>query len=108
MSLLTSPVRSFGAREASTVAGDAATQVLASPTVRAGATLHNASDSLELWVRLTERGSIAPTISSADRDFVVTPKGTLVLDVADTVDIYVQNSSGAATTSPYTATEVKR
>lgn len=108
MSLLTSPLRSFGAREASTVAGNAATRLLSNPTVRAGVFLHNASDSFELWVRLVEAGSAAPTLSASDRDFVVAPKGTLVLDVADTVALYAQNSSGAATLSPYTATEVKR
>jgi len=101
-------VRSFGAREASTVAGNVATRILSSPTVRAGSILHNASDSLELWVRLTESGASAPTISASDRDFVIAPKGTLILDVADTIAIYAQNSSGAATLSPYTATEVKR
>lgn len=108
MTSISNPVRSFGAREAATVAGNASTRILASPTVRSGAFLHNASATLSLWVRLVERGATAPTITADDRDFVLDPGGTLLLDVADTVDIYAQNSSGVATTSPYTATEVKR
>lgn len=102
------PIRSLGAREASTVAGNAASRILSSPTARAGVMIHNASATHSLWVRLVEQGASAPTISSADRDYVVPPENTLTLDVSETLDIYAQNSSGGTTTSAYTATEVKR
>jgi len=101
-------VRSFGAREAATVAGNAATRLLAAPSIRSGVFVHNASASLDLWIRLAEQGTATPTIAADDRDFVVPPGGTILLDVSDTIDIYAQNASGAATTSAYTATEVKR
>lgn len=90
------------------MAGNTATRILATPTARAGILLHNASASLSLWVRLVERGAAAPTITAADRDFVAAPESTLLLDVSETIDLYAQNSSGSATTSPYTAAEVKR
>src|SRR5690349_14766461 len=104
----TQPIRALGAREASTVAGNAASRILASPTTRTGVMLHNASGSLSLWVRLVEQGSGAPTISASDRDYVIPPENTLTLDIGQTVDVYAMNSSGGATTSAYTATEVRR
>lgn len=102
------PIRSLGAREASTVAGNAASRVLSSPTARAGVMIHNASVAHSLWIRIVEQGASAPTITSSDRDYVIPPENTLTLDVSETLDLYAQNSSGAATTSAYTATEVKR
>jgi hypothetical protein len=102
------PVRSLGAREAATVAGNAATRILASPTPRSGILLHNASPTLSLWLRLAEQGAAPPTISASYRDYVVPPENTIELEVSELVDVYAQNASGGATTSPYTATEVKR
>jgi hypothetical protein len=102
------PIRSIGAREAATVAGNAATRILASPTARTGVLIHNAHQSHSLWIRLVDRGSSPPTLSASDRDYVIPPENTLNILASDTVEIYAQNSTGNSTTTPYTATEVKR
>ena len=102
------PIRSLGAREATSLSGNAASRILTADGPRAGILLHNASPSLSLWIRLVEQGGAAPTITASDRDFVIPPEQTLILDVDESIDIYGQNSSGAATTSAYCAAEVRR
>lgn len=102
------PIRSFGAREANTLAGNAASRILSGDGPRAGILLHNASPSLSLWIRMVEQGASAPAISASDRDFVIPPEQTLLLDVDESIEIYGQNSSGASTTSAYCAAEVRR
>jgi hypothetical protein len=102
------PIRSLGARGAANVAGNAATRIVVASSARSGAIIHNASPTHSLWLRVVEQGAAAPTITSSDRDFVVPPENSLVLDIGPALEVYAQNSSGGATLSPYTATEVLR
>lgn len=100
-------IRGIATRVAGTVAGNAVTKIFANPTLsRAGIQIHNASTSLDLWVRAVNEGASAPSITQADKDFLIPPNATLSLAFDRTIDVYVVNSSGAATTSAYTATEV--
>lgn len=107
----TSPDDAKLLREASTCTGNAAKKILASRvagSLRLGVEIHNADGTYELWVYPVPRDDTAPTISSTDRNFCIQPKTTLALSYGSEIDIYVMNSSGAATTSNYVATEVRR
>lgn len=107
MPIYSTVIRGIAARAAGTVAGNAATRLFTTPTLnRAGIEIHNASTSLDLWVRAVNEGAAAPTITLADKDFLIPPNTTLSLAYDSNINVYILNSSGAATTSAYTAREV--
>ena len=99
-------IRSIGAVDDGTCAGNAAHQVLANtaPPRRSGLMVKNHDASLNLWVKLVPRGTSSVTLSSTSNNYVVGPNATLLIGASESVDVYVQNSAGDATTSRYTAT----
>ncbi len=101
-------IRNVFNRQSSTVAGDAWTKFSASGSSRAGVEIRNADPTLKLWVRRVERGTSAPSAPAGpqDADFAIDPDTTLALGYADSVDIYLANSSGSGTTSKFVVSEV--
>lgn len=99
------------ARQATTCAGNAASEALSNRIQggnRSAVRFHNCDATYYLWIREVGVEDAAPTISSTDKDFQVAPGATLTIEAGSDVKHFVQNSSGAATTSSYTATELRR
>lgn len=95
-------------KEASTCAGNAATKLFSAAQLssRAAVQIHNADASISIWVLCQNRGTAAPTISITNKTYVIPAGSTLDIPAGPSVDIYVQNASGAATTTAYVAHEV--
>lgn len=86
--------------------GDQPTLAPPAASRRTGLELHNADPALDLWIVAAPAGAAAPTISAQDKDYAIPPGSTLVLEYAETLAVWVQNSSGAATTSPFVVKEL--
>lgn len=87
-----------------TCAGNAATKISFTNTPkRSVVTIKNHSTSLNIWVEFVNRGASAPTISSTAHAFMVPPLMTQTFGTSDSIDIYIENDSGAATTAAYSA-----
>lgn len=93
-------------RSTGTVAGNAATKVPATKMAnRKGVLIHNPNATYDLWGVMVNGAASAPTISATDRDFVVGQNRTVFVPCSEGLDLYLQNSSGAATTSEYVVSE---
>lgn len=93
-------IQNLGDSYASTVAGNAATKLPDAETqFRAGMFIHNCDATYSVWVDIVSNGASTPTISATAKLFVILPGETLELWAGRGVDVYAQNSTGAATTS---------
>lgn len=108
MSIYIPTITSRPTRESSTCAGNAATKLFSSAQLqaRAGIEIVNADSTVYLLVKGVARGAAAPTITTQDYDWMIAPNATLSLNYGSAMDVYVQNSTSAATTSKYIAYEV--
>lgn len=89
-----------------TPAGNAATKVPTTNTAsRDLLVIANTSAIYALYVKQVEAGAAAPTISATSWHYYIPPLSTLNLLATSASDFYVQNSSGAATTSTCTVME---
>lgn len=96
-------------KEATTCTGTTATEVFATVNQlqsRAAVQIHNADASISIWVLCQNRGTAAPTMSITNKTYVIPAGSTLDIAVGSSVDVYLQNASGAATTTAYVAYEV--
>jgi hypothetical protein len=102
-------IAGFGNRAIGTCNGITAASLFESTgqKKRAGVEIHNADAAFELWIRATNTGDPAPTITSADRDFVIAPKSTISLAYGDGITLYAINSSGGVSATPFVAREVR-
>lgn len=94
------PIQSY------TVAGNAPTKITRVAPSSSGLIIRNDDASLNLYVYLTQRGAATPTISATSCDFSVPAGASLVEGIAGSIDVYIQNSSGSATTSAANSREV--
>lgn len=101
-------ISSLRNKEAATCTGTAATKLFSAAQLssRAGVQIHNADASISIWVLCQVRGTAAPTMSITNKTYVIPAGSTLDIPVAASVDVYIQNASGAATTTAYVAHEV--
>lgn len=108
MSIYIPVISSLHNKEAATCAGNAATKLFSAGqlTQRAGVQIHNGDASISIWVLCQNRGTAAPTMSITNKTYVIPAGSTLDIAVGSSVDVYVQNASGAATTTAYVAYEV--
>lgn len=97
--------------EESTCAGNASTLALSTRSRRAdrsGVLMHNPDSTYDLWVALRpNKLSSAPVLSSSSMKVVVNPGKTVDLRAGSDVELYVQNSSGAATTTSFAMQEYR-
>ena len=96
-------------KEAATCTGTTATKLFATVgklQSRAAVQIHNADASISIWVLCQNRGTAAPTMSITNKTYVIPAGSTLDIAVGSAVDVYLQNASGAATTTAYVAHEV--
>lgn len=64
-----------------------------------------ANPTTHLLVLFVNRGSAAPTVSTKSAQAEIAAGAWVFLPVAETVDVYVENDTGAATTTVYSAKE---
>jgi len=102
-------ISGFYSKEATTCTGTTATKLWSSGSKlqsRAAVQIHNADASISIWVLTQNRGTAAPTMSITNKNYVIPAGSTLDIPVDAAVDVYLQNASGAATTTAYVAHEV--
>lgn len=100
------PINNKGNTYKTTVAGNACTKIPTTDTDgRLGVFVHNPDASLDLWLETVATGAAAPTMTVNTKEFLIPPKGWYFLALGSGLDLYGQNSSGAATTSNVTLWE---
>jgi hypothetical protein len=82
-----------------TTCGGTTPKALAASMTRSGIWIKNHDATLQLWVKLVPHGAAVPTLSNTSNLRVIVAGGTDEIGVAKGVDVYVLNSSGAATLS---------
>ncbi len=102
--------RNLGRRELGTVDGLTAVRVLedvgGNSAYRQGVQVANCDSGRSLFVRLAASGASAPSVGSADFDFAIGPRGTLVLEIGEQLEAWILSDSGSVATSAYSALEV--
>lgn len=100
------PIRNVLSRTAASANGSTPVLAPSSGSPRQGVLIHNASASLALWVMAVASGEGAPTIDATHRSFVIGAGQTVVMPYSEALDVYLLNSSGAATESPFVFEEL--
>ena len=104
--------RNIGTRTSApaTVSGAAATRLfggVSSASIhRLGVQITNHDATRSLWVKTAAAGATVTSLAANDHDFLVTPRSTLCVEAGGSLDVFVQNDSGGATPSEYSAAEV--
>jgi hypothetical protein len=83
-----------------TCAGNAMTKIAAKMT-RSGIWIKNHDAALLLWVKLVPRNTTPTTISATSNIRVIAAGATDEIGASQNLDVYVMNSSAAATTSNF-------
>ncbi len=94
------------ARATGTVDGLTAVKLASTMTNRGAYEIHNADPARYLWVVEATKGSTAPTITSANKDYQIPPGGTVHRNMGIWFDVYILNDSGAAISSNYVFKEM--
>jgi hypothetical protein len=94
--------RNVGTETNASVAGNANTLLSATLPNRSGVFVTNEDPVLNLNVRLVLRGATAPTYTAGRYVVQILPGATAQISASQSVDVYVCNSSDAATTSSVT------
>ena len=85
-------------------AGNAATKLFTEDIPRSVVLIHNAkSTGYDIWVQFVNNGATAPTITEGSKIATVSPGDTMPFQAGIGLDIYIQNSSGSASTQPFSA-----
>ena len=101
---MTYGLRSLMGSTDGTCAGNATTKISFTNTPkRAVVTIKNHSSTLNIWVDFVNRGGSAPSISSTVHAFLILPGTTQTFAINDSIDIYIENSAGDASTANYSA-----
>lgn len=107
-------IRAIGRRTSppSLAAGNSATRIFGTGAAsgnsshREGLVIVNHDVARTLWVKLVGAGATLPSIAANSHDYAIPPRQSLELRIASSIDACIQNDTGSATTTEYSAWEV--